>query len=248
MVAVRIWPATSNGAAGVFEPMPTLPVAIMVDVVMVEVAFNELTPNVENMVVPPLPPLPVPGGRPLILETVSVDRTRSLDVMLDTDKDDADMINPVSIDMVNVDPVMVETDRVDAVSVEVTLMELALKVEYAPTPGAPLLILETDRVDMVMALPVRVDAVMVDPDSVDTLMDDAFIVDPVSVEIAIALVFKVDTLMVELKIRTLRFAKNDMASLLRSDKGRLYRTRDYEGMRRSVLVIMCRTPISTDVS
>lgn len=63
-----------------------------------------------------------------------------------------------------------------------------------------------------------VDAVIVDPDSVDTLMLDAFNVDPVSVEIAIALVFKVDTLMVELKIRTLRFAKNDMASLLRSDK------------------------------
>jgi hypothetical protein len=85
---------------------------------------------------------------------------------------DAVMINPVSIDMVNVDPVRVETDivdpvmddtvnddpvmvdtdrveplRVDAVSVEFTLMELALKVEYAPTPGAPLLILETVSVD-----------------------------------------------------------------------------------------------------
>jgi hypothetical protein len=138
---------------------------------------------------------------------------------------DTDTINPVSIDMVNVDPVMVETDRVDAVSVEVTLMELALNVEYAPTPGAPLLILETDRVDMVMALPVMVDAVIVDPDSVDTLMLDAVRLDPVSVEIAIALVFKVDTLMVELKIRTLRFAKNDMASLLRSDKDRLCGTR-----------------------
>jgi len=225
-------------------PIPTLPVAVRVDVVMVEVAFNELTPSVENIVVP-LPPLPVPGAKPFILETVNVDRTRSLDVMLDTD-----MINPVSIDMVNVDPVMVETDRVDAVSVdtfallvfsverliveplivdavsvEVTLMELALNVEYAPTPGAPLLILETDRVDMVMALPVRVDAVMVDPDSVDTLMLDAVRLDPVSVEMATTLVFKVDTLMVELKIRTLRFAKNDMASLLRSDKDRLYGTR-----------------------
>ncbi len=188
------------------------------------------------MVVPPLPPpptLPVPGAAPLILETVNVDRTRSLDVMLDTDRDDVVMINPVSMDMVNVDPVMVETDRVDAVMVEVALIELALKVEYAPTPGAPLLILETDKVDMMMPLPVRVDAVMVDPDSVDTLMDDAFIVDPVSVEMATTLVFKVDTLMVELKIRTLRFAKNDMASLLRSDKDRLYGTRGYVEIHRN---------------
>ena len=71
------------------------------------------------------------------------------------------------------------------------------------------------------------DAVIVDPDSVDTLMDDAFIVDPVSVEMAIALVFKVDTLMVELKIRTLRFAKNDIASLLEWDKDESGETRGY---------------------
>ena len=64
-------------------------------------------------------------------------------------------------------------------------------------------------------------------------MDDTFIVDPVSVEIAIALVFKVDTLMVELKIRTLRFAKNDMASLLRSDKDGNNGTHGYEVIRMS---------------
>ena len=222
MVAVRIWPATSSGALGVFEPMPTLPVAIRVDVVIVEVAFNELTPSVENMVVPPpLPPLPVPGGKPLILETVSVDRTRSLDVMLDTDKDDADMINPVSLDMVNVDPVMVETDRVDVVNDD-TFALLVFSVERLLVDP---LIVDTVSVDMVMALPVRVDAVMVDPDSVDTLMLDAVRLDPVNVEIAIALVFKVDTLMVELKIRTLRFAKNDMASLLEWDKDESGETR-----------------------
>ena len=77
------------------------------------------------------------------------------------------------------------------------------------------------------------DAVNVDPDSVDTLILDAFNVDPVSVEMAIALVFKVDTLMVELKIWTLRFAKNDIASLLRRDKDRLYGTRGYEVIRMS---------------
>jgi hypothetical protein len=124
----------------------------MVDVVMVDVAFKELTPSVENTVVPTLtlpapPPLlpPAPGGKPLILETVRVDRTRSLDVMLDTD-----MINPVSIEMVNVDPVMVETDRVDVVMVEVAFKELTFSVEYSATPGAPLLILETVKVEIVI--------------------------------------------------------------------------------------------------
>lgn len=169
------------------EPIPTLPVAISVDVVMVEVVFKELTPNVENIVVPPLPPLPVPGGKPLILETVNVDKARLFNVMVDPVMVDAVMINPVSIDMVNVDPVrvdtdivdpviddtvnddpvMVDTDRVDplsvdAVSVEFTLMELALKVEYAPTPGAPLLILETVSVDKTRSFDM-----IDDPDSVE---------------------------------------------------------------------------------
>ena len=134
----------------------------MVDVVIVDVAFKELTPSVENIVVPPLPPLPVPGGRPLILETVNVDRTRSLEVMLDTDSDDADMINPVSIDMVNVDPVIVETDRVDVVSVDITFKELTFSVEYSATPGAPLLILDTVKVDRVIFC-----ALIVDPDIVE---------------------------------------------------------------------------------
>lgn len=161
--------------------------AIRVDVVMVEFAFKELTPNVENIVVPPLPPLPVPGGKPLILETVNVDKARLFNVMVDPVMVDAVMINPVSIDMVNVDPVRVDTDIVDpvsvdtfallvfsverlivdplivdAVSVEFTLMELALKVEYAPTPGAPLLILETVRVDMTRSFDM-----IDDPDSVE---------------------------------------------------------------------------------
>lgn len=76
--------------------------------------------------------------------------------------------------------------------------------------------------------PMMDDAVSVDPVSVEkfvalvfnveTLIVDAVKLDPVNVEMAIALVFKVDTLMVELKICTLRFAKNDMASLLEWDK------------------------------
>jgi len=174
----------------VFEPIPTFPVAIRVDVVIVEVvivdlAFNELTPSVENIVVPPLPP--VPGGKPLILETVNVDRTRSPDIMLDADMVDADMIKPVSIDMVNVDPVKVDTDivdpimddavmvdpvrvetdrvdplRVDAVSVDTTVNELTFRVEYAATPGAPLLILETVSVDKTRSFDM-----IDDPDSVE---------------------------------------------------------------------------------
>jgi hypothetical protein len=36
---------------------------------------------------------------------------------------------------------------VDVVIVEVAFIELTFKVEYAATPGAPLLILETVRVD-----------------------------------------------------------------------------------------------------
>ena len=148
VVAVRIWPATSNGALGAVDPIPTLAVAIRVDVVMVDLAFKELTPSVENIVVPPLPPLPpVPGGKPLILETVSVDRTRSLDVMLDTDSDDADMINPVSIDMVNVDPVIVETDRVDAINDD-TFEMIGFSVET--------LMIDAVIVDPVMVLPLRV--------------------------------------------------------------------------------------------
>jgi len=51
---------------------------------------------------------------------------------------------------------------VDVVIVEATLIELALKVEYAATPGAPLLILETVRVDRV-----RVFDVILDPDRVE---------------------------------------------------------------------------------
>jgi len=185
VVAVLIWPATSSGALGVFEPMPTLPVAIRVDVVIVDVAFKELTPSVENIVVPPLPP--VPGAAPLILDTVRVDRERLFEVMLDTDNVEVVIINPVSIEINNVDPVSVDTDMVDpimddavmvdpvrvdtdradpamdeAVSVDTTVNELTFKVEYAATPGAPLLILETVNVDNARLLDV-----IVDPDSVE---------------------------------------------------------------------------------
>jgi hypothetical protein len=54
---------------------------------------------------------------------------------------------------------------VDVVIVEVAFMELTFKVEYAATPGAPLLILETVSVDnsnelVVMVDPVRVEYAM----------------------------------------------------------------------------------------
>lgn len=93
---------------------------------------------------------------------------------------------------------------------------------------------ETLIVEVVSVDPVSVEKFVALVFNVDTLMDDAVRLDPVNVEMAIALVFKVDTLIVELKIRTLRFAKNDMASLLRSDKDRLYRTRECEGIRRNM--------------
>jgi hypothetical protein len=46
--------------------------------------------------------------------------------------------------------------------VDAALIELALNVEYAATPGAPLLILDTVNVDRTRLLDV-----MVDPDSVE---------------------------------------------------------------------------------
>jgi hypothetical protein len=50
----------------------------------------------------------------------------------------------------------------EQVMVDVALIELALNVEYAATPGAPLLILDTVKVDRTRLLDV-----MVDPDSVE---------------------------------------------------------------------------------
>ena len=50
----------------------------------------------------------------------------------------------------------------EQVIVEATLIELALKVEYAATPGAPPLMLETVKVDRTILFDV-----IVDPDSVE---------------------------------------------------------------------------------
>jgi hypothetical protein len=65
------------------------------------------------------------------------------------------VVNPVAVAMTGV---MI----LDVVIVDDTLMELALKVEYAATPGVPLLILETVRVDKTSEL-----VVMVDPSRVE---------------------------------------------------------------------------------
>jgi len=46
--------------------------------------------------------------------------------------------------------------------VDVAFIELTFKVEYAATPGAPLLILETDNVDNTNELVVMVDPVNVE--------------------------------------------------------------------------------------
>jgi hypothetical protein len=52
--------------------------------------------------------------------------------------------------------------RDDVVIVDITLIELALNVEYAATPGVPLLILETVRVEREIFC-----ALIVDPDIVE---------------------------------------------------------------------------------
>lgn len=56
-------------------PIPTLLVVVMVDVVIVEVAFKLLTFSVEYAA--------TPGAPLLILDTVRVDRARLLDVIVD---------------------------------------------------------------------------------------------------------------------------------------------------------------------
>jgi hypothetical protein len=60
------------------------------------------------------------------------------------------VVNPVAVAITGV---MI----LDVVIVDVALIELALKVEYAATPGVPLLILETVRVDKTRLLDVMVD-------------------------------------------------------------------------------------------
>ena len=82
-------------------------------------------------------------------------------------------MDPISIDRLGklvfcpmvVNPVVVAiTDVVilDVVIEDVALIELALNVEYAATPGVPLLILETVRVDKTSELVVMVDPVNVE--------------------------------------------------------------------------------------
>ena len=82
-------------------------------------------------------------------------------------------LDPISIDRFGkfvfcpmvILPVVVSMTGVimlDVVIEEVALIELALKVEYAATPGVPLLILETVRVDKTSELVVMVDPVSVE--------------------------------------------------------------------------------------
>jgi len=62
------------------------------------------------------------------------------------------------------------------VVIDDVLIELALKVEYAATPGAPLLILETVRVDKVNPLEVIVEPVRVDRE-IDVVMIEVVVMD-----------------------------------------------------------------------
>jgi hypothetical protein len=136
------------------------------------------------------------------------------------------------VEIDRVDPVMDDAVSVEPVSVE-KFVFLVFSVDTLIVDPDSILTekLEPVIVDAVSVEPVRVEKFALFVFSVDTLIVDAFKVDPDNVEMAIALVFKVDTLMVELKIWTLRFAKNDIASLLRIDKDGNDGTRGYEGIR-----------------
>ena len=72
---------------------------------------------------------------------------------------------------------------VDVVIDDIVFKELTFNVEYAATPGAPLLILDTVRVDKVNRL-----EVMVDPESEENEIEGAEMVEPVRVDNDIAVV------------------------------------------------------------
>ena len=74
-------------------------------------------------------------------------------------------------------PTLLVVVSVDVVMVDVALMELALNVEYAATPGGPLLILDTVKVDRVILLDVMVDVVRVDPLIALVVIDEPVIVE-----------------------------------------------------------------------
>ena len=94
----------------------------------------------------------------------------------------------------NPDAVMILDANMDDVVIDdITFKELTFIVEYAATPGAPLLILETVRVDRdswleVMVDPVReeteiegaemVEPVRVDKDSIPVVMEAVVMVEP----------------------------------------------------------------------
>jgi len=71
---------------------------------------------------------------------------------------------------------------------DIVFKELTFMVEYPATPGAPLLILETVKVDKVRVLPNMVLAVRVDPLRVEHEIVDAVIVEPVRVDREIVVV------------------------------------------------------------
>lgn len=77
----------------------------------------ELTVSVENA----LTPAPVPGTALLIDETVRVDRTRPLAVILDIT-----MVEPLNVDPINVGTVMVEPVRVDRTSLFAVILDAAI--------------------------------------------------------------------------------------------------------------------------
>jgi len=71
---------------------------------------------------------------------------------------------------------------------DIVFKELTFMVEYPATPGGPLLILETVRVDKVSALEVIVDVDNVDPERDETTIDAAEMVEPVRVDREIVVV------------------------------------------------------------
>ena len=94
----------------------------------------ELTVSVEKA----LTPAPVPGTALLMEDTVMVDRTRPLAIILDIT-----MVEPLNVDPIRVETVMVEPVRVDRTSLFAAMAE-------------PLNV-EPDSVETVMVLPSMVE-------------------------------------------------------------------------------------------
>ena len=100
-------------------------------VVILEADTKELTASVEKM--------PVPGALLLIDDTVMVDRTRPLAIILD-----AVNVETVMVDPINVETVMVEPVRVDRTSLFAVILDAAMVEPLNVEPNS---------VETVMVLP-----------------------------------------------------------------------------------------------